>query len=327
MSIQNIATSANLTLKCSRDVLVFKRINDIILIIISIIEVRRLYMGTENDYIYIGEKIVENQLHLARMFRNVVAEHSPQNFETAGMSETDILDLNTELIKCFGEVLYKDEKTVIDQVENWAKKGAKLTIDYNISLTQSMRIISCYQPIIWDFFDEELRENRITPITVIAISKKINRVIDLVMRIFGEAHEQHNLMLTNTAYTALEELSVPVVPIAKGLAVIPLVGAIDTERASWIQEIALSESIRMGLENMVIDISGVPVIDTMVTNELFSIISSLKLVGVETSITGIRPSIAQTITNLGINFKNINTRANLQQALAELGFKKVDVNK
>ncbi|WP_088036331.1 STAS domain-containing protein [Evansella clarkii] len=278
----------------------------------------------DKEFHYIGKKIVENQEELARRFSKQIEKHADEHFGKNGMPAEEYLQLRGSLIRFCGEVLYKNEDQITKQVEEWAKQTAQLTLEYNVSLSEALRIISLYQPMIWDFFDEELKQSRITPMAVIEISKKINRVCDLVMRILGERHDEHSRLLADEAYTALEELSVPVVPVAKGLAVIPLVGAIDTHRAARIQDVALSEASRMGLEYVVFDISGVPVMDTMVSNELFSIISALKLLGIEAIISGVRPSIAQTVTNLGIDFKNIPTRANLQQALAELGFKKAD---
>jgi rsbT co-antagonist protein RsbR len=78
------------------------------------------------------------------------------------------------------------------------------------------------------------------------------------------------------------------------------------------------------VENVVFDLSGVPILDTMVSDALFKIISALRLIGIEAIITGIHPSVAQTIANLGIDFAGIKTFGSLQQALEELGFKKMD---
>ncbi|MER2258973.1 MAG: STAS domain-containing protein, partial [Priestia megaterium] len=73
---------------------------------------------------------------------------------------------------------------------------------------------------------------------------------------------------------------------------------------------------------LILDISGVVIIDTMVADNLFKIHRSLKLVGVEAIITGIRPEIAQTVVKLGINFNQIKTEANLEAALLKIGFRR-----
>ncbi|WP_312036244.1 STAS domain-containing protein [Priestia aryabhattai] len=119
---------------------------------------------------------------------------------------------------------------------------------------------------------------------------------------------------------ALEELSVPMVPLSKGIAVMPIVGQIDTHRAQLIMETALEESANLQLHYLILDISGVLIVDTMVANNIIEIVKALQLIGTKTMITGIRPEIAQTVVSLGIELGTIKTKATLEQALAEIGF-------
>ncbi|MDP4164913.1 MAG: STAS domain-containing protein, partial [Bacillota bacterium] len=95
-------------------------------------------------------------------------------------------------------------------------------------------------------------------------------------------------------------------------------GDLDTKRAQQLMDRALEQGTNYNLTYMIIDLSGVPIIDTMVADQLFKVISSLKLVGIETCLTGIRPEIAQTMVNLGIDFKSILTFSSLHQALGNL---------
>lgn len=152
------------------------------------------------------------------------------------------------------------------------------------------------------------------------VSKMLDPLFDKVSSIIGEVYEQHNNRLMKIAYTALEELSVTVVPVAETIAVIPLVGAIDTHRAKLIMDISLNEGARLKLKHIILDVSGVPLIDTMVADQIFHIVNALRLTGIKAMITGIHPEIAQTIVSLGLDFGDIKTRATLQQALKELGF-------
>ncbi|WP_085505377.1 STAS domain-containing protein [Thalassobacillus devorans] len=280
----------------------------------------------EKEFRYIGEKIVDHRYELTETFNKEVMKVYPENFAETGMPEAEYYKIRADLFKSFGEVLYKDEKEVQHQVYEWAEVAAKRTIEYDVSLTEALRVISFFQPTIWEFFQEELNQEHISPRAVIEISRKIDRLVDIVTRVYGRVHEEHQQMIADTAHSALEELSVPMVPIAEGLAVIPLVGAIDTHRAALINEVALTEANSLGLEEVIFDISGVPVLDTMVSNELFTIINSLNLLGINTRISGIRPKIAQTITSLGINFKGIKTFASLHQALEDCGIKRVEVD-
>ncbi|MED1205733.1 STAS domain-containing protein [Heyndrickxia acidicola] len=276
------------------------------------------------EFEYIGRKIVENRYTLARMISKYIYQYTTNNFEQSRMPETDYTEIRAEIMGYFGEALYNEEIMVNRKVEDWARRAGDLTIKYNISLTESLRMVSVFRIIVWEIFTEELQQNHISCTSLVDISEKFHNLLDSVFRIFGEVHEKYNRSLLNTAYKELEELSVPVVPLARRLAVIPLIGAVDTYRAELIMKSALSESNRLGLEKIIFDLSGVPIIDSLVSNLLFQVIKSLKLMGVESIITGIRPSIAQTITRLGIDFHFIQTFSSMQQALNELGFKQVE---
>lgn len=111
------------------------------------------------------------------------------------------------------------------------------------------------------------------------------------------------------------ELSIPIVRVTEKIGVLPLVGDIDTKRSQELMEKALNYGTQMDLNYIVIDLSGVPIIDTMVANHLLKVVSALKLVGIHVSLTGIRPEIAQTIVNLGIRIDGISTFSSLHLAI------------
>ncbi|MGB8268087.1 MAG: STAS domain-containing protein, partial [Priestia megaterium] len=120
------------------------------------------------------------------------------------------------------------------------------------------------------------------------------------------------------AQSAFLELSVPVVPLAKGMAILPLIGNIDTERANYLMEETLKSVNRLQLQRLILDLSGVYIIDTMVADRIFKVIDSLKLLGVETILTGIRPEVAQTIVSIGIDFSSLTIKSSLQKAIEDV---------
>jgi rsbT co-antagonist protein RsbR len=118
--------------------------------------------------------------------------------------------------------------------------------------------------------------------------------------------------------SAFLELSIPVVPLMKGTGILPLIGNIDTERAKLLMEETMNQTVKLQLEHLIIDISGVMFVDTMVADQLFKVIDALSLLGVSAILTGIRPEVAQTMVALGLNLDNINVKGNLHQAFSEL---------
>lgn len=112
---------------------------------------------------------------------------------------------------------------------------------------------------------------------------------------------------------ALQELSAPLIPVMDNITIMPLIGTIDTERAKFIMENLLEGVMRHNAEVVLIDITGVPVVDTMVAHHLFQATEAVRLLGAKCILVGIRPEIAQTIVNLGINFTNLPTKSTLKK--------------
>ncbi|SDI21817.1 RsbT co-antagonist protein RsbRA [Alteribacillus bidgolensis] len=114
---------------------------------------------------------------------------------------------------------------------------------------------------------------------------------------------------------ALKELSAPLIPVFEKISVMPLIGTIDTERAKLIMENLLEGIIEHRSQVVLIDITGVPVVDTMVAHHIIQASEAVRLVGAECILVGIRPEIAQTIVNLGIDLGKFPTRSTLRKGI------------
>ncbi|WP_442811221.1 STAS domain-containing protein [Streptosporangium sp. NBC_01756] len=114
----------------------------------------------------------------------------------------------------------------------------------------------------------------------------------------------------------LLELSTPVVKLWEGIVAVPLVGTLDSARTQVVMEKLLQTLVDTGSEHAVIDITGVPAVDTQVAQHLLKTVVAARLMGAECVISGIRPQIAHTIVTLGIEFGDIVTKASLADALA-----------
>lgn len=125
----------------------------------------------------------------------------------------------------------------------------------------------------------------------------------------------------------ISELSTPVIPLLEGILVMSLVGSVDTERARHITEVILEEVSRQRARVMIMDITGVPVVDTAVANALLRTAAATRLLGAETILVGITPAVAQTMIQLGVALERLTTWADLQSgveyALRKIGKKVV----
>lgn len=113
----------------------------------------------------------------------------------------------------------------------------------------------------------------------------------------------------------LVDLSVPVVPLWEGVLSLPIIGTLDSSRAQAITEKLLFEIARTGSRHAILDISGVPTVDTQTAQHLAKTVAAARLMGAECVITGIRPATAQVIVSLGIDLSSIETRFSLAEGL------------
>jgi rsbT co-antagonist protein RsbR len=138
---------------------------------------------------------------------------------------------------------------------------------------------------------------------------------DLGLRTF-EAYSAAREQIISDQATAMMELSTPVVRLWDGIIAVPLVGTLDSARTQLVMEKLLDTLVAAEATHAVIDITGVPTVDTEVAQHLLKTVSAARLLGAECTISGIRPQVAQTIVSLGIEFGDIATKATLADALA-----------
>jgi rsbT co-antagonist protein RsbR len=132
------------------------------------------------------------------------------------------------------------------------------------------------------------------------------------MEIFQQAREE----VIVRQQEEMMELSTPVVKLWEGVLALPLIGTLDSARTSVVMEALLQKIVETGSEIAIIDITGVPTVDTLVAQHLLKAVAAARLMGADCIISGIRPQIAQTIVHLAIDLSQVTTKATLAEALA-----------
>ena len=120
------------------------------------------------------------------------------------------------------------------------------------------------------------------------------------------------------------ELSTPVVKLWDGILALPMIGTLDSARTQVVMESLLQKIVETGSQIAIIDITGVPTVDTLVAQHLLKTVTALRLMGADCIISGVRPQIAQTIVHLGVDLQGVTTKANLADALA-LALKRIGI--
>ena len=144
---------------------------------------------------------------------------------------------------------------------------------------------------------------------------QFNRLLDDMALITFETYAEARDRIINQQAEEMLELSTPVVKLWEGVVAVPLVGTLDSARTQVVTEKLLQTLVDTGSEHAIIDITGVPAVDTQVAQHLLKTVVAARLMGAECIISGIRPQIAQTIVALGIQFGDVATKASLADAL------------
>jgi len=146
-------------------------------------------------------------------------------------------------------------------------------------------------------------------------SMLINRLMDsfsiVTFETFIKGREEVILRQTDE----IAEISTPVIRVWDGILALPIIGTLDSSRTQIVMENLLQEIVDTGSSIAILDISGVPAVDSLVAQHLIKTVSATRLMGAECIISGIRPEIAQTVVHLGIDLSNIITKATLASAL------------
>jgi len=122
---------------------------------------------------------------------------------------------------------------------------------------------------------------------------------------------------------SIRELSTPVLQMWDEVLVLPLIGTVDTQRAQQLIEMLLEAIVRVQATVAILDVTGVPVVDTLVANHLLKTIEAARMLGAEVIVTGVNPENAQTLVKLGVDLGRVNAQSSLQSGL-RMAFEKTD---
>jgi rsbT co-antagonist protein RsbR len=144
------------------------------------------------------------------------------------------------------------------------------------------------------------------------VSELIDRLGLHTVKAFQRTREE----VINRQQMELLELSTPVVKLWEGILALPVIGTLDSARTQAVMESLLQKIVETESQVAIIDITGVPTVDTLVAQHLLKTVTALRLMGADCIVSGVRPQIAQTIVHLGVDLQGVVTKASLADALA-----------
>ncbi|WP_262499773.1 STAS domain-containing protein [Planococcus sp. ANT_H30] len=242
-----------------------------------------VYGSTDPDKIALLKK-QNHEFHLlfCTMFKEGKLNFKSDFQHWIDLVATDEAHLDTPIVEVIGE-FFRTQQQYLDEIERFA-----LNHKEQVSLEKLME---------W--------------------TKTIVKVISEVSLKFTDKNSMAAERRMNSQQQMIVEMSAPVILLANKIGMLPLVGEITPHRADIIFEKTLAQSSKHDLEKLFIDLSGVPMIDTMVAQQVFQLIKGLEIIGVKVALSGISPVIAQTAVQLGIKFIDIEVYNTLAQALKQ----------
>lgn len=280
--------------------------------------------STEKLHLYL-------QSHLDVMLNEwyTTLENNNSSFYTTKTSEDLKKELKTSFTILLENVIkvFQEGEEFKVSISDWAVTVAEKRANDQVPILESIQQLNSVREILVSYMENFLEESQTESFPVSEIfhwNRMVHYAFDHFVHIFIEHYDKYKHTQLSAQLETIYELSSPVIPITKGVAVLPIIGDIDTRRAQIILETALHECNDNRFTDLFIDLSGVPLIDTMVAHQIFQVIHALKLIGVKGYLSGLRPEVAQTAIQLGVDFSHIPIFNNLASALSKIGIHEVN---
>ncbi|MHA7098896.1 STAS domain-containing protein [Priestia aryabhattai] len=245
-----------------------------------------------------------------------LAEMKKQNLEVVHDVYTELTMFRLNLLTIYADSILVEKDIAADMIKEWGENISELLVNRGLPLDLALEEISYYRDIIGEIIKDEANDKRFSLNVFYEIISHFNTIVDDAVQWVSRSYLEDYIKQIKHAQYAIDELSVPVVRMTKETGILPLVGDLDTQRAQILMENALTKGSEYQLKWLIIDLSAVPIIDTMVADQLFKVIAGLQLIGVSVVLSGIRSEIAQTMVGLGITIDHIKTFGSLHQAVS-----------
>ncbi len=202
--------------------------------------------------------------------------------------------------------------------EPWAKAReavstmARLRARQGFSPTETASFVLSLKPPLFERMAEDLKDAKPLAAAVVAATTMLDRLALYTSEVYQKSREE----VIHSQQQEMLELSTPVVQLWAGILALPLIGTLDSNRTQVVMESLLRAVVQSESSIAILDITGVPTVDTLVAQHLLKTVAAARLMGADCIISGIRPQIAQTIVHLGVDLSGVTTKATLADAFA-----------
>jgi rsbT co-antagonist protein RsbR len=259
---------------------------------------------------------------LRRDQQSILAEWSRLQLDSISMrreliSEAELSQQSREFLSGFTTAIGTDERVdangpIWAPVREHLARISESRARQGFSPTETaMFVLSLKEPVF-----NRLRAAAGDPETLATEIWKATLAVDALGLYTTEIHQKSRESVILRQQQEMMELSTPVVTLWDGILALPLIGTLDSARTQVVMENLLQRIVDTGSSIAILDITGVPTVDTLVAQHLLKTVAAARLMGADCIISGIRPQIAQTIVHLGVDLNAVITKANLADAFS-----------
>ena len=214
-----------------------------------------------------------------------------------------------------------------DSMKEFLNRLSFARAERGFSPSETAVFIFSFKHPLFSFLKQELRDNANDLAEEVWIATEL---LDQLGLYTTEVYQKSRNAIIGRQQQELMELSTPVVRLWEGILALPLIGTLDSSRTQVVMENLLKTLVDTGSAIAIIDITGVPTVDTLVAQHLLKTVAAARLMGADCFISGIRPQIAQTIVHLGVTLPDVVTKGTLADAFAlalkRMGMKMIKSN-
>jgi rsbT co-antagonist protein RsbR len=233
----------------------------------------------------------------------------------------DILNTgNIDLIKNARKLIYYVLEHKIEELTSFAQQEGIAWATHSLTLSLKLEWVQAIRRTLWQLIRDidSNKDIKDTPNDFFELEKIINDQIDQFLNSFFISYSAYKDEMLHKQREIVEHLSVPIIPIRPHVSVLPLIGTMDLYRIEIIEDKVLTEISNLHIQSLIIDLSGIAMMEKDVINELEKILAGISMMGCKAILTGLRPDLVKRMVHSGIRFESdIDTRGTLQETLRE----------
>jgi rsbT co-antagonist protein RsbR len=270
-----------------------------------------------NDIEKVGQYLINNAEKIVMDMMKFAIERA-EYVVTEEMIQQSV-KINVEFLILLVESFKESDEAAAEGLKKWSKKNGEQQASLLARLSEIIKPYAENRKMYLNHITKISIDHGLSTEEVVRINNRISYLLDVSMTETIFAYEAYRNGQMNERQKEINKLSAPIVPIQHGIAVLPLIGAIDYERVQHLLNYVLPTIPELEVQHLIIDFSGILTIDAEIAQHIFMVHNVLQLLGIHVLFTGIRPNLSMAVVQAGIDFTSFNTYGSVKQAIESVG--------